>query len=83
MTKNKPPKIAEWMLSRAVDSSIRYSALGDFEEQFQLIVEKSDPCENLVFAASNKVPATIRGRFILLESGHDKKLSGCSIEKYV
>ena len=40
MIKNKPPKIAEWMLSRAVDSSIRYSALGDFEEQFQLIADE-------------------------------------------
>ena len=40
MIKNKPPKIAEWMLSRAVDISIRYSALGDFEEQFLLIVDE-------------------------------------------
>ncbi len=33
----KPPRIAEWLLSRIVWKQIRYSAIGDFEEQFNAI----------------------------------------------
>ncbi len=33
----KPPRLAEWFLSAVTDSSISYSAIGDFEEQFQLV----------------------------------------------
>ncbi len=34
------PKIAEWLLSHITESSIRYSVLGDFEEQFQYYAEE-------------------------------------------
>ena len=34
MKHRKPPRIAQWLLSRIAWQQIRYSAIGDFEEQF-------------------------------------------------
>jgi len=35
----RPPKIAGWILEKLVDESTRYTAMGDFEEQFILNAE--------------------------------------------
>ncbi|MCG8605416.1 ABC transporter permease [bacterium] len=35
----KPPVLAEWLLIRIADRSIRYSAVGDFEEQFHFLAQ--------------------------------------------
>ena len=34
-----PPKLAEWLLSRIIDRNIRYTAMGDFAEQFYQIAD--------------------------------------------
>jgi len=34
--RKKPPSIAAWLLEKFVDESIKYSAMGDFEERFYL-----------------------------------------------
>ncbi|MFC1725997.1 ABC transporter permease, partial [candidate division KSB1 bacterium] len=34
-----PPKIAAWILSKLIDSSVRDQAMGDFEQQFNKILE--------------------------------------------
>lgn len=41
MNKNrhKPPIFAEWLLSKLTDRNIRYSAMGDFAEQYYYIAE--------------------------------------------
>jgi len=39
----KPPRIARWFLSRIIDSSVRYGALGDFEEQFISVYREKNP----------------------------------------
>jgi len=33
-SRKNPPKIASWILERLVDETVRYSAMGDFEERF-------------------------------------------------
>lgn len=38
--KNNPPKLAVWILERLLDSNVRYSAMGDFEERFQTIANQ-------------------------------------------
>ncbi len=35
----KPPIVAEWLLSKIIDRNIRYSAMGDFAEQFHYMAE--------------------------------------------
>lgn len=37
---SRPPRLAQWLLSRLLDTDIRYGALGDFEEQFRFISEE-------------------------------------------
>ncbi len=39
----KPPRIARWILTRTIDSDIRYGAMGDLEEQFLSIYREGHP----------------------------------------
>ncbi len=39
--KHRPPKLGQWLLQRIIHSEYRYSALGDFEEIYAVLVEES------------------------------------------
>lgn len=49
MINPSPPAIASWILERMLDFNIRYSALGDFEEQFNCIVKEKGLLRAQVF----------------------------------
>jgi len=37
---NKSPKIASWILSKLVEKNLEYGAMGDFEEQFHIMIKQ-------------------------------------------
>jgi putative ABC transport system permease protein len=58
----KPPRIAQWILEKIINSDIRYGAMGDLEEQFFFMYQEVSPLKAHI-GYWLQIPAALPGFF--------------------